>query len=427
MTSGSFHSIDISSIIINRESRQRRELPDIPALAASLQSRGLINPILVQRETLVLIAGERRLEAAKSLGWTHIAAQYEDEVDPTELRALELEENIRRVDLPWQDHCLAIYEYHSERKKKEPDWTLENTGSALNLSAMDISRKYAVASEILAGNTMVKEAPKLSTAVGITSRAKERAAEAIQAQITRDLASPVKAEERPESIITANFNEWAPTYSGMRFNFIHCDFPYGIGADKFNQGSAPLHGGYSDTADDYFRLLETLRDNLPRLASDSCHILFWFSMKFYNETLTFFAKTPFKIDPFPLIWVKSDNSGIIPDPERGPRRIYETALFGSMGDRKIVRAKSNAFASPSVKDIHMSVKSPEMLAYFFSMIVDPNTRMLDPTCGSGSALRAAETLGASHVLGLEQNPEFAERARTELEKFRRNSNHVRAL
>ena len=41
------------------------------------------------------------------------------------------------------------------------------------------------------------------------------------------------------------------------------------------------------------------------------------------------------------------------------------------------------------------------------MIVDEYTNMLDPTCGSGSALRAAEALGASRMLGLEWNESFA--------------------
>lgn len=417
MTSGIFHSLDISTISVNRDERQRRDLPDIPDLAASIRQHGLINPVLVQRETLVLIAGERRLEACRSLGWTHIAAQYEDEILPTKLRALELEENCRRVDLPWKDQCLAILDYHRLQTSEDPSWTQIKTATIFNLSPTDIARKIGVAEEIVKGNSRVADAPKYSTAVGITTRAKERAAEAVTESIKsmNKVVEPVKVE----SILIADFNEWSKTYVGPRFNFIHCDFPYGIGADSFNQGSAPLHGGYSDTENIYWNLLSSLRDSLSRIASDSCHILFWFSMRYYQRTLEFFSTTPFTIDPFPLVWVKSDNSGILPDPERGPRRIYETAFFGASGDRKIVRAKSNAFSAPSEKDIHMSVKPSIMLQHFFAMFVDQNTRMLDPTCGSGSALRAAEALGASHVLGLERNEEFALNARRALEASRR--------
>ncbi len=421
MTSGNFRSLEISSIIVLREERHRRDLVAIPELAASIKRNGLVHPVLVQRETLVLIAGERRLEACRSLGWTHINAQFEDEADPAELQILELEENIRRSDLTWQDNCLAIHQYHRSRLATEPGWTAAKTALALNMSAPDLSKKMSVAEEIVGGNTTVKAAPKLSTAVGITSRAKERAVEAALNPI-KALHKAAEPEAAPESIIIADFNEWATTYIGPRFNLIHCDFPYGIGADKFKMGvgggSTQVHGGYSDTFEDYSRLITSLGDNIDRLASDSAHIVFWFSMRHYQFTFETLSKT-FDINPFPLIWLKSDGAGVCPDPQRGPFRIYETAFFGSRGDRKIVRAKHNGFAAPSVRDIHMSVKNPDMLEYFFAMFVDQNTRMLDPTCGSGSALRAAERLGAAYVIGLERNPEFALSARVELEKSRK--------
>jgi len=140
-------------------------------------------------------------------------------------------------------------------------------------------------------------------------------------------------------------------------------------------------------------------------------------MENYGETLEL-LRTRFVVPSHPLIWLKSDNAGILPDPSRGPRRIYETAFFGYRGDRKVVRAVSNAYAAPSVRDSHMSEKSEPMLRYFFGMIVDQHTTMLDPTCGSGSALRAAESLDASRVLGLEIDPTFVDRARLKLRQAR---------
>jgi hypothetical protein len=282
---------------------------------------------------------------------------------------------------------------------------------------MDVSRKISVAEEIERGNAKVVEAPRYSTAVGLTSRAKERSAEHAL-ELLKTPQAPPKKEEKNESIIVADFNVWAAEYTGQRFNFLHIDFPYGIGADTFDQGSAPLHGGYSDTPYDHERLCNSLRTNLPRLLSDSCHIIFWFSMQRYQWTLDFLS-TMFKIDPYPLVWVKSDNSGILPDPERGPRRIYETAFFGSRGDRKIVRAKANAVSLQSDKEFHMSVKPRDVLSYFFQMFVDNTTRMLDPTAGSGSSLRAAEALGANYVLGLERDPEFVRLANQRLDTQRK--------
>jgi DNA modification methylase len=158
--------------------------------------------------------------------------------------------------------------------------------------------------------------------------------------------------------------------------------------------------------------------------------MFWFSMPAlsttpddstnYADTLAFFkAHGDFKIDPLPLIWMKSDNKGLVPDPLRRPRQIYETCLFGSRGDHKILTPVANAYACPTVGETHASVKPEPMLRHFFRMFVDQHSRVLDPTCGSGSAVRAAESLGAAHILGLEIDKEYAEPAVVALKESRR--------
>lgn len=413
MTSGEFRTVPISSITVNREERQRRVLDDnhIASLADSIAKRGLIHPPVIDRQG-VLVVGECRVAAACSLGWTSISVQYIDELDPIALRAVELEENVRRKNLEWREECLAVKEYHDLRRAEEPEWRVDSTGEELGFSRDAIEDRLNVAKELLSGNARVTEAPKFSTAKGIIRRANERAAGAASVALTEAFGAVPK---EPESILTADFREWAKTYSGPKFNFIHCDFPYGIGADKFVQGAAATHGGYDDSRDLYFDLLDCLLDNLDRLGDESCHIMFWFSMHYYGETLARFgSKSNFVVDRFPLIWLKSDNIGIIPDPERGPRRIYETAFFGSRGDRKIVRSASNAIAHSSERSDHMSVKPQAMLQHFFKMFVDESTVFLDPTCGLGSSVRAARELAARSYLGLEVNETFADRARLQM-------------
>ena len=53
---------------IKIKKRVRRDLGDLEALKESLRLYGLLNPITLNSK-YELIAGERRLEAAKSLGW----------------------------------------------------------------------------------------------------------------------------------------------------------------------------------------------------------------------------------------------------------------------------------------------------------------------------------------------------------------------
>ena len=67
----------------------------------------------------------------------------------------------------------------------------------------------------------------------------------------------------------------------------------------------------------------------------------------------------------------------------------------------------------------MSEKNEAMLRYFFGMFCDEHTAILDPTCGSGSALRAADSLGASLIQGLEVNAEYAALAEDAFRKARK--------
>ena len=59
----------IKDIIIDH--RYRQDLGDIPALAASIREWGLLRPVLITPDNR-LIAGRRRLEACKLLGWETI-------------------------------------------------------------------------------------------------------------------------------------------------------------------------------------------------------------------------------------------------------------------------------------------------------------------------------------------------------------------
>src|SRR5262245_15694129 len=102
MTSGEFYSLSIDAIRVDREGRQRKQVNGIEILADSINRLGLIHPIVVTRDG-TLVAGERRLAACKQLGWGNISCQYVDELDELHLRAIELEENIKRTDLTWQE------------------------------------------------------------------------------------------------------------------------------------------------------------------------------------------------------------------------------------------------------------------------------------------------------------------------------------
>ena len=139
--------------------------------------------------------------------------------------------------------------------------------------------------------------------------------------------------------------------------------------------------------------------------------MFWFSMEYYEYTYDALDAAGFKVLRHPLIWLRSDNTGILSDPRRQPRRRYESAFRATRGDRHLVTPVANAFSSPSTKTIHMSEKPKPVLHHFFRLFVDEFSRVLDPTCGSANALMVAEEIGAKEVLGLEMDEGFYELAR----------------
>lgn len=88
--------VAISSIEIGE--RRREKLGAITNLAASIEHKGLIHPIVITEGNL-LVVGRRRLAAAQQLGWRKIPARRFEKMSPEELRELELEENAKRLDL----------------------------------------------------------------------------------------------------------------------------------------------------------------------------------------------------------------------------------------------------------------------------------------------------------------------------------------
>jgi hypothetical protein len=144
----------------------------------------------------------------------------------------------------------------------------------------------------------------------------------------------------------------------------------GINADKFNQGSSDKHGGYDAAPESYWALVDCLGRNLDRLTAKSTPIVFWFSMHCYEPTLRALTDQGWNIEKFPLVRFRSDNSNILPDPNRRPRRVYETAFFGHCAGRQVVRAVRNLKPATSDQLSHMSAKPASMLHHFSRMVVD---------------------------------------------------------
>jgi ParB family transcriptional regulator, chromosome partitioning protein len=106
-------------------------------LAESLRAHGLLQAVVVRRygASYQLIAGHRRLEAAKVLGWVEIAALVRYETDD-QAYILSLVENLQRENLTPREEASAL-----EVLARERGWSTRQVGEAVKRGAMYVSRR----------------------------------------------------------------------------------------------------------------------------------------------------------------------------------------------------------------------------------------------------------------------------------------------
>lgn len=141
--------IPLASIMVG--DRIRSNLGDLTGLKSSIERVGLLNPICVDKD-LNIITGRRRLEACRQLGWDEIECTVIP-LDEFDRKIAELQENMEREDLIWQDEVRAKAEidrmcrerHGSARERQRTDllsgsdsdpvpWSYKRTADLLNES-----------------------------------------------------------------------------------------------------------------------------------------------------------------------------------------------------------------------------------------------------------------------------------------------------
>jgi ParB family transcriptional regulator, chromosome partitioning protein len=112
--SGVIDDLEIKRIVHPKE-QLRSEVSEVAELSDSIRQRGLLHPIIVRiRDNhFEIVAGNRRYEACKSLGWRKLTCHIE-ELDDKEAFEISLMENIQRHTLNPLDEAKAFHAYVSE-------------------------------------------------------------------------------------------------------------------------------------------------------------------------------------------------------------------------------------------------------------------------------------------------------------------------
>ena len=161
--------IDLSEV--NEQTRLRIDLGDIEELAESIREEGLMQPIVLSNDKR-LIAGGRRLAAFRLLAKEDPVKYgkipyitFEDylvkagkiaegeSISQATLRKLEIEENVRRKSMTWQEQVIGLVEYHRiarlDAAQKGNRWSQALTGKLLNLSQAHVSNCLAIGTELM--------------------------------------------------------------------------------------------------------------------------------------------------------------------------------------------------------------------------------------------------------------------------------------
>lgn len=122
--------IEISKIII--KDRKRKSV-DARELAQSIKDIGLLNPITLNKD-MVLVAGFHRLQACKLLGWQEIPATIID-VDNLTAELAEIDENLVRTPLS------ALQNAEQLKRRKEIYELLHPESKAENIKAQNLPKR----------------------------------------------------------------------------------------------------------------------------------------------------------------------------------------------------------------------------------------------------------------------------------------------
>jgi DNA modification methylase len=433
--------ISLSELVIPVE-RQRKEFtPEaIIELGDSIDTYSLLHPLIIRKddkEQTILVAGWRRLNAIKYLWGTgrqvkcgteyfpedQLPCNYLGEIDPIEAFAIELEENIKREDLSWQDRALAMKKLQevragqAERRGELPPSIKKLSVEVHGASAgsQDLTRKEIIVSRNL-HIPEVAAAKNINEAFKVLKRKEE-------AQKNAELATRLGPTftSACHTLLQGDCIEIMRTLceQGKQFDVIITDPPYGIDAQDFSDSGGKTPGGhfYDDSYESWVALMKDFSCLTERITKPSAHLYCFCDIDHFHELKLLIEIQGWRVFRTPLIWINP--SGMrAPWPEHGPQRKWQAILFAVKGDRKVTRLYSDVLVYPSEENLgHHAQKPVGLYRDLLLRSISPGDTALDPFCGSGPIFPAAHELKVL-ATGIEKDASAAGIAGKRLESLK---------
>jgi len=420
-----YYSIDPSLVII-KEGRHRKTFSPkkLDELASSIKLCGQLQPgvcTLDGRGSPVLLVGERRLRACHKAEVEFKYLLKEEVLDPWMLEKIELEENLCREELPWQDACEAKERIHrlfeEQYGKAKPG---SSGGQSLQKTADHLGESLSLFQEDIVLATWAREVPEVAAAPNKTV-AKKIVARLLETVKREDALSdaiqtagvskateiePTATEgidlqeakilEYDRRCLLGKFEERIKEFKDESVDIVLFDPPWGVDFTE-NKKESPTKQEYEDLAPiDFFTILPQWLSILYKKMSPDSHLYMFFGIVNFELVYRALEETGFTTNRMPLIWHKR-GAHVTRNPKVWPGRSYEPIAYARKGSKDLAEQGvpdviSTPSPSPSLKDIHPSAKHPEVYRNLLSRSASPGDTILDPMAGSGMAGVAAESL-----------------------------------
>jgi len=418
-----------SKLIISPD-RQRKEFdPEaLTDLANSISSLGLLHPIVV-RETLegpVLVAGERRLRALETIwllgdGTRHNGLQIPPdhlpivtlgELTPLEAEEAELDENLKRQDLTWQERSEALARLHRLRTAQA-----EMVGQSHSIAdtIREVSESGGQASADYTTNRQsILLADHLSNPLVSGAKNEKEAFKALKREEARQkhqrLAETVGVSYNSSAhkLFHVDCLQWMAESPDNQFDVILTDPPYGMNAQNFGDGGGKMVNSehhYDDSPEAWNKLMDAFCSEAFRVAKPQAHAYIFCDFDKFHLLKAKMQAAGWYVFRTPIIVYKL-GSGRVPLPDQGPRRQHEYILYALKGGRKVTGIYPDVIPCKLEENLtHGANKPVELYIDLLKRSTSPGDTVLDAFAGSGTIFPAAHGLKL-YATGLELNSEY---------------------
>lgn len=425
-------TIAVSAVVIGI--RLRTTDAYILEIMASMQEHGLLQPIILGPDDK-LIDGAHRLEAAKRLGWDDIPYVRKDTLDRGHVHMLEVEANIRRKEMSWQEKAKGILLVHNFKSQQaallHDRWTADLTSAMLGVPRGSMHMILLVAREIVTEPSGdVARAETLFDAFKLLTGRKLRLAEiesARQLQANRMPTIPDDEEEDTGLDEVLIFNNGSMLHRtnvqpisfdkaaciDLSFRCIHGDAiavmrempdasvdhiitdpPYALDMDSILVQKSIV--GVRDEHE-VWENVDLMIKALPefyRITKPHSWVVLWTCPDMVAELLVLGKHAGFAVQAWPNIWVK-------PSAQNRQAHLlftknYEVCVIlrreaATLRRNNINAAQSYAQTIRSDKALlgnHPFIKPLPLWLDLMSVLVHPGQSVLDPFAGVGSCIQA---------------------------------------